>query len=200
MAATADWMVVTADTAVVVVSPKSAGVQLTSTVTSSGTSNVTTPTITLQPFFSGIALDVTPQIDGENGIVLHVHPSISNVKENQKIINLGTLGTYTLPLASSTVNETDSIVRVQDGNIVAIGGLMKQEQSASASGLPGSTTSTMGMLFGTRDKYLLKRELVILIKPTIIRNDSSWKDDLVETQNRLQALDPRLMQLPPAAP
>ena len=58
----------------------------------------------------------------------------------------------------------------------------------------------MGMLFGTRDKYLLKRELVILIKPTIIRNDSSWKDDLVETQNRLQALDPRLMQLPPAAP
>ena len=107
---------------------------------------------------------------------------------------------FTLPLASSTVNETDSIVRVQDGNIVAIGGLMKQEQSASASGLPGSTTSTMGMLFGTRDKYLLKRELVILIKPTIIRNDSSWKDDLVETQNRLQALDPRLMQLPPAAP
>ena len=58
----------------------------------------------------------------------------------------------------------------------------------------------MGMLFGTRDKYLLKRELVILIKPTIIRNDSSWKDDLVETQNSLQALDPRLMQLPPAAP
>ena len=122
------------------------------------------------------------------------------VIEKQKVIDLGSMGSFTLPLASSTVNETDSIVRVQDGNIVAIGGLMKQEQSASASGLPGSTTSTMGMLFGTRDKYLLKRELVILIKPTIIRNDSSWKDDLVETQNRLQALDPRLMQLPPAAP
>ena len=36
-----------------------------------------------------------------------------------------------------------------------------------------------------------KRELVILIKPTIIRNDSSWRDDLVETQNRLRQLDPR---------
>ena len=164
-----------------------------STVTSSGTSNITTPTITLQPFFSGIALDVTPQIDGENNIVLHVHPSISVVTEKQKVIDLGTLGTYTLPLANSSVNETDSVVRVQDGNIVAIGGLMKQEQSMDANGLPGTTASSgLGLLFGTRSSYIRKRELVILIKPTIIRNESSWKDDLIETQTRVQQLDPRL--------
>ena len=170
-----------------------------STVTSSGTSNISTPTITLQPFFSGIALDVTPQIDADNNIVLHVHPSISVVTEKQKIINLGTLGTYTLPLANSTVNETDSIVRVQDGNIVAIGGLMKQAQSSDANGLPGTTSSSgLGLLFGSRDSYKRKSELVVLIKPTIIRNGSSWKDDLVETQNRVQQLDPRQKQ-PPGA-
>lgn len=164
-----------------------------STVTSTGTSSVTTPTITLQPFFSGIALDVTPQIDGENSIVLHVHPSISNVTESQKVINLGSLGTYTLPLASSSVNETDSIVRVQDGNIVAIGGLMKQEQSSGGTGLPGaSAAGGAGWLFGNKSSYLRKRELVILIKPTVIRNESSWKDDLAETQVRIQQLDPRL--------
>ena len=163
-----------------------------STTTTTGASNVTTPTITLQPFFSGIALDVTPQIDGENGIVLHVHPSISNVKENQKIINLGTLGTYTLPLASSTVNETDSIVRVQDGNIVAIGGLMKQEQSSGGTGLPGaSQASGFGWLFGTKTRGLQKSEMVILLKPTIIRNGSSWKEDLAETEARMQQFDPR---------
>lgn len=167
-----------------------------SNVTSSGTSNVTTPSITLQPFFSGIALDVTPQIDGENNIVLHVHPSISVVTERQKVIDLGSLGTYTLPLANSTVNETDSVVRVQDGNIVAIGGLMKQEQANDANGLPGSTGSSgLGLLFGTRSSYLRKRELVILIKPTIIRNESSWKDDLIETQGRIEQLDPRLNRL-----
>lgn len=166
-----------------------------STVTSSGTSNITTPTITLQPFFSGIALDVTPQIDSENNIVLHVHPSISVVTEKQKVIDLGTLGTYTLPLANSAVNETDSIVRVQDGNIVAIGGLMKQEQSATANGLPGTTGSSgLGMLFGARSSYMTKRELVILIKPTIIHNESSWKDDLIETQSRVQQFDPRLLR------
>lgn len=166
-----------------------------STVTSSGTSNVTTPTITLQPFFSGIALDVTPQIDADNNIVLHVHPSISVVTEKTKTIDLGTLGTYTLPLANSAVNETDSIVRVQDGNIVAIGGLMKHSQSTDANGLPGTTASSgLGLLFGSRDNSRKKSELVVLIKPTIIRNGSSWKDDLVETQERLQQLDPRQQQ------
>ena len=163
-----------------------------STTTSSGNSNVTTPNITLQPFFSGIALDITPQIDADNNIVLHVHPSISVVQEKQKIIDLGTLGVYTLPLANSTVNETDSVVRVQDGNIVAIGGLMKQEQAVDNSGLPGTTKSSgLGLLFGTRSNYSRKRELVILIKPTIIRNETSWKEDLAETQARIQQLDPR---------
>ena len=165
-----------------------------STVTSSGTSNITTPTITLQPFFSGIALDVTPQIDADNNIVLHIHPSISEVKDVDKTINLGDSlgGKITLPLANSTVNETDSIVRVQDGNIVAIGGLMKQSQTADANGLPGTTASSgLALLFGSRDNTRKKSELVVLIKPTIIRNDSSWKDDLVETQNRLQQYDPR---------
>ena len=164
-----------------------------SSTTTTGTSNVTTPTITLQPFFSGIALDVTPQIDADNNIVLHVHPSISVVTEKQKVVDLGSLGAFNLPLANSSVNETDSIVRVQDGNIVAIGGLMKQEHSADSNGLPGTTSSSgFGLLFGTRANYTRKRELVILIKPTIIRNESSWKDDLVETQNRVQQLDPRL--------
>lgn len=163
--------------------------------TASGTSTVTTPTITLQPFFSGIALDVTPQIDDGNNIILHVHPTVSVVAEKQKTIDLGTLGAFNLPLATSTVNETDSIVRVQDGNIVAIGGLMKQEQSSDRNGLPGASgLSGIGTLFGQRSSLLRKRELVILIKPTVIRNESSWNEDLVETQHRVEQLDPRQRQ------
>lgn len=173
---------------------------VTSTVSAVGTTSVSTPSITLQPFFSGIALDVTPQIDGDNNIILHVHPSISTVTEKQKEINLGDQGKYTLPLATSAVNETDSIVRVQDGNIVAIGGLMKQSQSSTAGGLPGTTGSSAGLLFGTRSSALTKSELVILIKPTIIRNESSWKDDLIETQSRVQQLDPRLARPQTAQP
>lgn len=153
-----------------------------------------TSTITTAPFFSGIALDVTPQIDDGNNIILHVHPSISVVRSSDKIIKLGASqgGDITLPLASSTISETDSVVRVQDGNIVAIGGLMTQDQSADRSGLPGvNNVPVLGALFGQRSSALNKRELVILIKPTVIQNESSWREDMLETQNRIEQLDPR---------
>ena len=165
---------------------------VTTNTTTSGTSTVSSPTITVQPFFSGIALDVTPQIDENNSVILHLHPSVSNVAEKQKIVNLGTLGTFQLPLAASTVSETDSIVRVQDGNIVAIGGLMKQQQTSDSSGLPGAhTVPVVGTLFGQKNRTGLKSELVILLKSTIIRNDQSWQQDAMDTQERLQGFDPR---------
>jgi MSHA biogenesis protein MshL len=167
-----------------------------STSTTTGTTGTTSsPTITVQPFFSGIALDVTPQIDDENNVILHIHPSVSVVAEKEKTLNLGTLGSFTLPLASSSVNETDSIVRVQDGNIVAIGGLMKQAQSDGRSGVPGiSEIPVVGAFFGQHAKAFLKRELVILLKPTIIQGDRNWQQDLNELQGRFPQYDPR----PPA--
>lgn len=158
----------------------------TSTSTTSGTT--ATPSLTLQPYFSGISLDVTPQIDDEGNIILHVHPAISSVAERNKVIDLGSMGSFTLPLASSSVNETDSIVRVQDGNIVAIGGLMTQEQSSDRSGLPGTVNSPAGALLGQRGSKSVKRELVILLKPTIIRDDRAWVKDLEESGERIRAL------------
>ncbi len=169
---------------------------ISTTQNSSGTSTVTSPTITLQPFFSGVALDVTPQIDDEGNVILHVHPSVTVVQEKSKTIDLGTLGVYTLPLASSSINETDAVVRVQDGYIVAIGGLMSQEQSRDHNGLPGlSNVPGVGVLFGQRGAAMRKRELVVLIKPTVIQNESSWKQDLLDTSERIEKLDPR--QRPP---
>lgn len=160
---------------------------VTTTVTTSGTgAPIVTPTINVQPFFSGISLDITPQIDENDQIILHLRPSVSVVAEKQKNVNLGTqLGTFQLPLAASTVNESDSVVRVQDGSMVAIGGLMKQQQTTNASGLPGTTDYALGGLVGTKSRSGLKSELVILLKPTIIRNERSWQADAADTQERL---------------
>ena len=66
------------------------------TSSSFGTSTTVSPTITVAPFFSGIALDVTPQISDDDQITLHVHPSVSLVTDKTKTLNLGTLGTFTL--------------------------------------------------------------------------------------------------------
>ena len=109
-----------------------------STTTTTGTATTSTPSVTLQPFFSGIALDVTPRIDQNNEIILHVHPSVSLVTTVNKTVDVGGVGgTLNLPLASSSVSETDSIVRAKDGQIVAIGGLMRQATFDDQSGLPG---------------------------------------------------------------
>jgi type II secretory pathway component GspD/PulD (secretin) len=61
-----------------------------STTTTSAAGNVVTPNITLQPFFSGISLDVTPQIDDEGNIILHVHPQVSVVEEKPRTSILAT--------------------------------------------------------------------------------------------------------------
>ncbi len=160
------------------------------TTTSSGTTSA--PTITLQPFFSGIALDVTPQIDEEGQIILHVHPAISTVAEKTKTINLGSLGTYQLPLATSAVNETDSIVRVPDGQIVAIGGLMKETQFDDKNQVPvAGEVPILGALFGNKSRGYTKREVVVLIKPTVIQGERQWQQDLEDTRRRIGDFDPR---------
>jgi MSHA biogenesis protein MshL len=148
-----------------------------SSTTSTGTNSTTSPSVTLQPFFSGIALDVTPQIDEAGNVMLHVHPSISTVREKQKNINLGSLGAYSLPLAASTINETDSIVRLKDGQIVAIGGLMLQESRDERTGVPVlGSLPFVGGLFRQSSVVTRKREVVILIKPSVIRDDGAWPE------------------------
>jgi MSHA biogenesis protein MshL len=148
----------------------------------------TSPTVKMQPFFSGIALDVTPRIDANNEIILHVHPSVSAVTTVNKTLNLGTgtagMGSYTLPMASSSVSETDSIVRARDGQIVAIGGLMRQDSTNGESGLPGLSKS----VFGQTSKVSNKRELVILIKPTVVDTDRDWSEDIARSRDRVDNL------------
>ncbi len=161
------------------------GISGSNTGTNTGnTGNSTTnqiPTLTLTPFFSGIALDVTPQIDAADMITLHIHPSVSNVTEKVKQVDLGSVGNFRLPLASASVNESDTVVRIPDGHIVAIGGLMQMEATRRGSGLPGADSNPLtSMLFGNRANNGRKRELVVLIKPSIIRSAEDW-----EQHNRL---------------
>ncbi|KQY82424.1 pilus (MSHA type) biogenesis protein MshL [Pelomonas sp. Root1444] len=163
----------------------------TSNTGTNGTTNQI-PTLTLTPFFSGIALDVTPQIDAADMITLHIHPSVSNVTEKVKQVDLGEVGNFRLPLASASINETDTVVRIPDGQIVAIGGLMQMEASRRGSGFPGADSNPLtSMLFGNRANSGRKRELVVLIKPSIIRSAEDWEqhnrlvsESLNDTENR----------------
>jgi MSHA biogenesis protein MshL len=157
--------------------------------TTTGTTTQQTPTVTVAPFFSGIMLDVTPQIDEFGNITLHIHPSISEVTESRRVVDLGgSIPSITLPLAKSAVNESDTVVRVTDGNIVAIGGLMSMDVRDNRTGIPGAADANV--LLRNSDRLGRKREIVILLKPTIIQNDLSWGQDLRETRDRLERVFP----------
>ncbi len=160
------------------------------TTTATGATGPATVTPQFRSMFSGISLDVTPQIDDEGNIILHVHPAVTTITESQKSMDLGgATGIINLPLAVSRINETDSIVRVQDGNIVAIGGLMRQAQSSDRSQLPGATGFVANAL-GQRASSLSKRELVILIKPTLIDSDRASVQDIKDVQERVRTYSP----------
>ena len=165
------------------------GVSGGTTTPSAGGAITTTPNVTLRPFFSGVVLDVLPQIDAEGNIMLHIRPSVSQVTTVNKNINLGVGGQLSLPLASSSASEADSVVRARNGQVVVIGGLMREGSINDRSQVPGvGSAPGIGKLFGSTSRSSQKRELVILLKPTVIRSDAQWNDEVARSRQRIQPL------------
>ena len=156
-----------------------------SSTTTTGTSTTTTPEVELTPFFSGIALDVTPQIDKDGNVILHVHPSVTLTDEQNKVIQLGDQELI-LPLAQSRVRESDTIIRAKSGEIVVIGGLIETYQTSQESKTPLlGDIPFLGSLFQSVSEVSQKRELVILLKPVVIGQDT-WKTQLQDARSLLQ--------------
>ncbi|MGY5452033.1 pilus (MSHA type) biogenesis protein MshL [Agarivorans sp. MS3-6] len=162
-----------------------------SNTTISGTSTVSNPSVELTPFFSGVALDVTPQIDDNGQVLLHVHPSVTDVKEQRKVISFGSESdSLDLPLAQSDIRETDTVIKAQSGDVVVIGGLMSSKQEEIVSQVPFlGAIPGLGELFTNRAVSTSKTELVILIQPTVVQQDT-WKNELKKSQELLNAWYP----------
>jgi MSHA biogenesis protein MshL len=152
-----------------------------------GTSTTTLPTLNYQPFFSGIALDVTPQIDDKDNITLHVHSMVNSIAEKYKIAQLGLADT--VPFAVNTINETDSVVKTMDGQVIVIGGLMTESTQDNRAHVPGlGKIPVLGALFNEGAQRSIKRELVILLKPTEVKDSSAWTNDIAGVESRIENL------------
>jgi MSHA biogenesis protein MshL len=161
-----------------------------STTTVTGASTTTNPEVTLTPFFSGIALDVTPQIGADRWVTLHIHPSVSEVEDQQKLITIGE-SELNLPLAFSTIRETDSIVRARSGQVVVIGGLMQDNLTDQRASIPWfARIPLLGSLFEQNLEGALKKELVILLRPVVI-GPGSWKKTIAESVDRVESMKQR---------
>jgi len=161
---------------------------ISSNTVSSGSSTITNPNITWTPFFSGIALDVTPQINDTDEITLHIHPSITRVKNQTKGFTInGKDGS--LPMALNTVRESDSIVKAKNGQIIVIGGLMQELKKENKEGVAGlSQIPYIGNLFRVNTGEVNKSELVILLKPTIINSDGDWSSTMESSKRQIKQL------------
>jgi len=158
-------------------------------VTSAGVVTPTSVAPQITNIFSGISLDVTPQIDDSGNISLHIHPLVTSVASKAVGFNLAGIGAQSVDVASINVSESDTMVRTQDGNIVVLGGLMKVEMNNGRSGVPGLADAPLiGGAFRNSATDTIKRELVILIKPTIIETDKNWEQDIHDTRNRMQRM------------
>src|SRR5581483_7504684 len=149
----------------------------------------TLPTVTteLAPFFSGIALDVTPQIDDSGSINLHIHPSVSDVTGKTITTATGSVTTQ-LPTARSSVQESDNLVRAVSGQIIVIGGLMKEATTDERASVPFlGDIPLLGNLFKQRKIVRVKRELVILLKPTVVTT-GQWGEEVKDAHERMKKI------------
>jgi MSHA biogenesis protein MshL len=166
-----------------------------SNTNSGGSSTTTSSSVTLTPFFSGISLDVTPQIDEDNYISIHVHPMISSVTtdtQNLPINNSSsssTNQTQPVPLAKSSVRESDSIVRAKSGEVVIIGGLMDSQYTDTNSSTPGPDhLPLIGGLFKNNNNSAIRHELIILLRPIVVGSTDTWQRRLKQTAREMKSL------------
>jgi MSHA biogenesis protein MshL len=165
---------------------------VTSSVLGVGTVGSQASNLDLAPFFSGVALDVTPQISEGGQIILHIHPTVSNV--TPKILSVTANGqANSLPLAFSEVREADSVVKARSGQLIVIGGLMQVSKSTQDYRVPGlGDIPLLGNLFRSQQKTKQRSELVILLRPIVVENDGDWAQLSGEEIDHAAALDPKI--------
>jgi len=156
-----------------------------------GTSSSQTSNLDLAPFFSGVALDVTPQLSDDGQIILHIHPTVSDV--TTKTLNATVQGVAnSLPLAYSQVREADSVVKAHSGQLIVIGGLMRTTKTVQDYKVPLlGDIPVLGQLFRSQQKVDDHSELVILLRPIIVDTDDQWKQLTSDGIAHATAIDPK---------
>lgn len=138
----------------------------------------------LQQFFSGISMDITPQISANGEITLHVHPIISAVDSQTKSI-----AGQTVPLALTSTREIDSVIKAENGKIVVLGGLAFERNVNETAGVPGvSRMPVIGTALEQKQVQSVKSEFIILLKP-IIANERGNKEVLEQSNERFLELN-----------
>lgn len=157
----------------------------------------TTGTVLTQPTYTstphtvpvGVVMSVTPQINQNGVVLLTVRPTISRITgfKNDPNPAFGTGSTRTLnPVPEIQVREMESVLQINSGQTIILGGLMQDDIARNRDGIPElSRLEGIGGLFGQREEKTSQTELVIFLRPTVISNPTLESDELKAYQRYL---------------
>ncbi|MBS3936505.1 MAG: pilus (MSHA type) biogenesis protein MshL, partial [Sulfuritalea sp.] len=158
--------------------------------TTNQTASTTTYTTNLHSVPVGLVMNVTPQISAQDVVLLNIRPSISKkfgvvVDPHPELQRLGIKNE--IPVIRT--REMESILRIENGNIAVMGGLMEDSVDSSNQAVPAlAEIPILGNLFQNRSDTRRKTELVILLRPVVIR-DASIQGDYAQYRDQLPGSD-----------
>ena len=117
----------------------------------------------------GIVMTITPHIRANDSIILNIRPSISRI--NRFVNDPNPALSINSPVPEIRVREMESMLQLQDGEIAVMGGLMQDDNRGNDNAIPGlSRVPLLGNAFKTVLREYRKTELVIFLRPLIVRN------------------------------
>ncbi len=147
--------------------------------TNGGTANVLS---SIEYRDTGVILKVTPRVNSGGLVLLDVAQEVSNVKS---------VGTGTLDSPTISTRRIATSVAIQDGQVIALGGLFSDNQSFGKNGVPYlSRIPVLGALFGNHNNTQTRTELIVLLKPHVIRTVDDGRAVTEELRAKLRTLEP----------
>lgn len=144
---------------------------------------VTTYTTTVNTVPVGFSMSITPQINDNDTVLLNVRPTITRLLTPAEDPTPGLAITNKIPQVST--REMESVLKIENNQIAVLGGLMQDELNNQTNGMPGlSDIPLAGNLFKNRNDNKTKTELVIFLRPVVIK-DSSLDGDYSAYRNTL---------------
>lgn len=166
------------------------------TITAEGGTAATTTSPAIPPTYTttintvpvGFVMSVTPQISENDQVTLNVRPTISRIVRyvNDPSPVLAESGVVNA-IPEIQIREIESILKVYSGEVAVLGGLMQDSLEDSTAGLPGiSRVRGLGNLFSYKSESAVKTELIVFIRPVVIKQPS-LDGDLQEYREFLPA-------------
>ena len=149
------------------------------------TSALTTVTTTPQSVSVGLIMSVTPQISESNSVILNVRPTISSISSFKQDPNPNIPTSIPNLVPQIRTREIESVMRVANGEIAVLGGLMEEGIDYKTGRVPGlGQTPLLGELVTSRSNSAKKSELVIFLRPVVIK-DASLDGDFAPLRDHL---------------